>query len=320
MNYGRLASQEYGNAYNRQYQNWQGNQAGQLQHTQLRGNALSNLANMGWRNDQANQLGQNYGNQYAAGQQGISEAKAAGIMGAQNALAGGFGNIGNLLKQGVGLPSQLLHRRDSRALLTPLPGWLADGARGSDRQGAATAAVPDFAGAVQGAGVNVGRPGEAPESPGAKGGCRHESGAHTCKPCHPATVGAETAQRRDEPERCNRRRKVAAQRAKATSDSLPRASSHPAVRADAPTATEARGGWMPRSSEAEGSAQGRFGYCSTASIRRWTSPPLPVLERWASIRNRFGRLRTNRTGAKSWTSRSGRGWMQSRRSTLPNRD
>ena len=72
------------------------------------------------RNDPGEPAGQNYGNQYAAGQQGISEAKAAGIMGAQNALAGGFGNIGNLLKRAW--PGASYYTGGLSALLTPLPG------------------------------------------------------------------------------------------------------------------------------------------------------------------------------------------------------
>ena len=107
MNYGQgLASQEYGNAYNRGYQNWQGNQAGQMGMAQSRAQGLSRLASMGYgATTQGNQLGQNYGNQFMQGQHGIGEAQAAGTMGAQNALQGGFQNFmdlgKNLLKGGA---------------------------------------------------------------------------------------------------------------------------------------------------------------------------------------------------------------------------
>lgn len=100
MNYGQgLASQEYGNAYNRGYQNWQGNQAGQMGMANARAQGLSGLASMGYgATTQGNQLGQNYGSQYALGQQGIGNAQAAGTMGAQNALQGGFQNFMDLAK------------------------------------------------------------------------------------------------------------------------------------------------------------------------------------------------------------------------------
>lgn len=101
-----MASQEYGNAYDRQYQNWQGNQAGAMGMANARAQGLSGLANMGYSaTTQGNQLGQAYGNQFMQGQQGIGEAQAAGTMGAQNALQGGFQNFmdlgKNLLKGGA---------------------------------------------------------------------------------------------------------------------------------------------------------------------------------------------------------------------------
>lgn len=101
MNYGQgLASQEYGNAYNRGYQNWQGNQAGGMGFAQSRASGLAGLADRGYSaTTQGNQLGQNYGSQYALGQQGIGNAQAAGTMGAQSALQGGMQNFMDLGKQ-----------------------------------------------------------------------------------------------------------------------------------------------------------------------------------------------------------------------------
>jgi hypothetical protein len=64
-----------------------------------RAQGLSGLANMGYSaTTQGNQLGQNYGSQYALGQQGIGSAQAAGTMGAQNALQGGIQNFMDLAK------------------------------------------------------------------------------------------------------------------------------------------------------------------------------------------------------------------------------
>ena len=101
QNYGQgLASQEYGNVYNRQYQNWQGNQAGQSQQAQLRAGALSGLAGMGLNATNArNQLGQNYAGQYMAGQQGIGDAQAAKYLGVQNSFAQGANNLKSLAEQ-----------------------------------------------------------------------------------------------------------------------------------------------------------------------------------------------------------------------------
>ena len=97
-----MASQEYNNAYNRNYQTWQGNQAGRLGQSQLRAGQLSNLANLGMgATQQGNQLGQNYANQYLSGQMGIGDARAAGLLGAQSSLAQGTQNVMGLLKDAV---------------------------------------------------------------------------------------------------------------------------------------------------------------------------------------------------------------------------
>lgn len=94
-----MASQEYNNAYNRNYQTWQGNQAGGLQQAQLRAGGLAKLMGTGLSaTQQGNQLGQNYGSQYLDGQMGIGESKAAGKLGAQASLAQGTQNIYSLLK------------------------------------------------------------------------------------------------------------------------------------------------------------------------------------------------------------------------------
>lgn len=94
-----LASQASNDDIDRQYQQWQGNQAGQMGMANARAQGLSRLANMGYSaTTQGNQLGQAYGNQFMQGQQGIGEAQAAGTMGAQNALQGGFQNFMDLGK------------------------------------------------------------------------------------------------------------------------------------------------------------------------------------------------------------------------------
>lgn len=97
-----MASQEYNNAYNRNYQTWQGNQAGGLQQAQLRAGGLANLMGTGFSaTQQGNQLGQNYANQYLSGQMGIGDARAAGKLGAQASLAQGTQNTFGLLKDAV---------------------------------------------------------------------------------------------------------------------------------------------------------------------------------------------------------------------------
>lgn len=94
-----MASQASSADLDRQFQQWQANQAGGMGMAQNRAAGLSGLAGMGYNaTTQGNQLGQNYGNQYMQGQQGIGEAQAAGTMGAQNALQGGFQNFMDLGK------------------------------------------------------------------------------------------------------------------------------------------------------------------------------------------------------------------------------
>jgi hypothetical protein len=94
-----LASQASDADLDRQFQRWQANQAGGMGMAQARASGLSGLANMGYgATTQGNQLGQNYGNQYMQGMQGIGEARAAGTLGAQNALQGGFQNFMDLGK------------------------------------------------------------------------------------------------------------------------------------------------------------------------------------------------------------------------------
>jgi hypothetical protein len=96
------ASQEYNNAYGRQYQTWQGNQAGQLGMAQNRASGLAGLSNMGYNaTTQGNQLGQNYGNQFMQGQMGIGDAQAARALGVNASLAGGAQNFMDLAKQAV---------------------------------------------------------------------------------------------------------------------------------------------------------------------------------------------------------------------------
>lgn len=101
-----MASQASSADLDRQFQQWQANQAGGMGMANARAQGISGLANMGYNaTTQGNQLGQNYGNQFMQGQQGIGEAQAAGTMGAQNALQGGFQNFmdlgKNLVKGGV---------------------------------------------------------------------------------------------------------------------------------------------------------------------------------------------------------------------------
>lgn len=101
-----MASQASNDDLDRQMRQWQANQAGGMQMANARAQGLSGLASMGYgATTQGNQLGQNYGNQFMQGQQGIGEAQAAGTMGAQNALQGGFQNFmdlgKNLLKGGA---------------------------------------------------------------------------------------------------------------------------------------------------------------------------------------------------------------------------
>lgn len=97
-----MASQEYNNAYNRNYQTWQGNQAGRMNQASLRAGQLSNLASLGMgATQQGNQLGQNYANQYLTGQMGIGDARAAGLLGAQNSLSQGYQNVTGLLKDAI---------------------------------------------------------------------------------------------------------------------------------------------------------------------------------------------------------------------------
>lgn len=94
-----MASQASDADLDRQYQRWQANQAGGMGMANARAQGLSGLANMGYgATTQGNQLGQNYGNQFMQGQQGIGDAQAAGTMGAQNALQGGFKNFMDLAK------------------------------------------------------------------------------------------------------------------------------------------------------------------------------------------------------------------------------
>lgn len=94
-----LASQASNEDLDRQFRNWQANQAGQMGMASARASGLSGLANMGYgATTQGNQLGQGYGNQYMQGMQGIGEARAAGTIGAQNALQGGFQNFLDLGK------------------------------------------------------------------------------------------------------------------------------------------------------------------------------------------------------------------------------
>lgn len=94
------ASQEYNNAYSRQYQTWQGNQNSQQQQAQNRASGYSNLANLGYSaTTQGNQLGTNYANQYTNAQNNIGEAQAAGTLGANSSLAGGAQNFLDLAKQ-----------------------------------------------------------------------------------------------------------------------------------------------------------------------------------------------------------------------------
>ena len=94
-----MASQASDADLDRQYQRWQANQAGGMGMANARAQGLSGLASMGYgATTQGNQLGQNYGSQYALGQQGIGNAQAAGTMGAQNALQGGFQNFMDLAK------------------------------------------------------------------------------------------------------------------------------------------------------------------------------------------------------------------------------
>lgn len=95
-----MASQASDADLDRQYQRWQANQAGGMGMASARAQGLSGLASMGYgATTQGNQLGQNYGSQYALGQQGIGNAQAAGTMGAQSALQGGMQNFMDLGKQ-----------------------------------------------------------------------------------------------------------------------------------------------------------------------------------------------------------------------------
>ena len=95
-----MASQASDADLNRQFQQWQANQAGQLGIAQNRAAGLAGLSNMGYgATTQGNQLGQNYANQYMAGQQGLGEARASGILGANASLAGGAQNFMDLAKQ-----------------------------------------------------------------------------------------------------------------------------------------------------------------------------------------------------------------------------
>ena len=101
-----MASQASNDDLDRQMRQWLANQAGQMGMASARAQGLSGLANMGYgATTQGNYLGQNYGNQFMLGQQGIGQAQAAGTMGAQNALQGGFQNFmdlgKNLLKGGA---------------------------------------------------------------------------------------------------------------------------------------------------------------------------------------------------------------------------
>ncbi len=92
------ASQEYNNAYNRQYQTWQGNQQGQSQQAQLRAGGLSQLASNGLSATiSGNQLGTNYANAYSQGQQAIGDAQAAKYLGVQNSFAQGANNLKNMI-------------------------------------------------------------------------------------------------------------------------------------------------------------------------------------------------------------------------------
>lgn len=77
-----LASQEYGNAYNR-YNN----------DRTTRFNMLSNLAGLGQTSTaQMNQAGQNYATNVGNNQMAIGNANAAGYMGASNAVNNGMNN------------------------------------------------------------------------------------------------------------------------------------------------------------------------------------------------------------------------------------
>ena len=94
-----MASQASDDDLDRQMRQWQANQAGGMGMANARAQGLSGLASMGYgATTQGNQLGQNYGNQFMQGQQGIGDAQAAGTMGAQNALQGGFKNFMDLAK------------------------------------------------------------------------------------------------------------------------------------------------------------------------------------------------------------------------------
>ena len=94
-----MASQASNDDLDRQMRQWQANQAGGMGMANARAQGLSGLASMGYgATTQGNQLGQNYGNQFMQGQQGIGDAQAAGTMGAQNALQGGFKNFMDLAK------------------------------------------------------------------------------------------------------------------------------------------------------------------------------------------------------------------------------
>jgi len=95
-----VASQASDADLDRQFQQWQANQLGQLGMAQNRASGLAGLSSMGYNaTTQGNQLGQNYGNAYMQGQMGIGDAQAAGTLGVNSSLAGGAQNVFDLAKQ-----------------------------------------------------------------------------------------------------------------------------------------------------------------------------------------------------------------------------
>lgn len=96
-----LASQEYGNAFNRFQVEGTANYNRVNSDRTNRFNRLASIAGLGQTaNAQTQQAGQAFGTQAGENMVGAGNARAAGIIGAGNAQASGYQGVGNALTQG----------------------------------------------------------------------------------------------------------------------------------------------------------------------------------------------------------------------------